>query len=78
MQHRFAALASLAVAGLLIISPATARRAIFIEPPRDVPVSRAMLAEQLCLTQSRARTTQEATAHALWCALKYRGRHPGN
>lgn len=39
---------------------------------RDVPISRAQVREQLCLTESRAHTTQEATAHALRCNLRFR------
>lgn len=56
----------------LAAAPAQARRAIFIQPPREVPVSRAMIAEQRCLARSRARTTQAATVHALDCALRFR------
>ena len=46
--------------------------AVLIQPPHYVPVSRAMVREQLCLTESRARTTQEATAWALRCSLRFR------
>lgn len=48
------------------------RPSVFIQPPRWVPISRAMKLEQLCIVESRARTTQEATAHALRCNLRFR------
>lgn len=57
---------------LLAIVPAEARREIFIQPAGEVSISRAMKREQLCLVESRARTTHEATAHALRCSLRYR------
>jgi hypothetical protein len=58
---------------LLAIDGAWAQRpSVLIQPPRWVPISRAMVREQLCLTQSRARTTQEASAHALRCNLRLR------
>lgn len=46
--------------------------AVFIQPPHYVPVSKAEIREQLCIVQSHARTTQEATAHYLSCNLRYR------
>ncbi len=48
------------------------RPSVLIQPPRYVPISRAMVGEQLCLAESHARTTQEATAHALRCAVRFR------
>lgn len=48
------------------------RVTVFIEPQREVPISRAMVAEQLCLLESTARTITEASAHALWCNLRHR------
>jgi hypothetical protein len=48
------------------------RPSVLIQPPRYVPISPAMVREQLCNVESRARTTQDATAHALRCNLRFR------
>jgi hypothetical protein len=58
---------------VLAVDGAWAQRpSVLIQPPRWVPISRAMVREQLCLTESRARSTQEATAWALRCNLRFR------
>lgn len=59
-------IAALAVGGAWAQPPS-----VFIQPPRYVPIPHAMVREQLCLVESRARTTQEATAYALRCAERY-------
>lgn len=58
---------------LLAIDGAWAQRpSVLIQPPRWVPISRAMKLEQLCLAESHASATQEATAWALRCNLRFR------
>jgi hypothetical protein len=57
---------------LLVAGGAWARRPVFIAPAHHVAISRAMVREQLCDLESHARSIQEATAHALRCALRFR------
>jgi hypothetical protein len=62
----------LALVGLAASGAWAQRPSVLIQPPRWVPISRAMKLEQLCLVESQARTTREATADALRCALRLR------
>jgi hypothetical protein len=62
----------IALVGLAAGGAWAQRPSVLIQPPRYVPISRAMKLEQLCNVESRARTTREATANALRCALRLR------